>query len=117
VLATDAGGWRQINRAGYPMIWPIFWPDDTRFTNPANTRHPSEDVDAVAVAVAVAKGIAEQVATVVAANGTSSDPYGYGRRVAGPLFPDVLPDVVATPASYRPHLREGLVSCMRIICA
>ena len=25
-LATDAGGWRQINRAGYPMMWPIFWP-------------------------------------------------------------------------------------------
>ena len=42
-LATDAGGWRQINRAGQPMIWPIFWPDDTHFTNPANTRHPSED--------------------------------------------------------------------------
>ena len=45
-LATDAGGWRQINRAGYPMMWPIFWPDDTRFTYPANTRHPSEDFDA-----------------------------------------------------------------------
>ena len=41
-LATDAGGWRQINRAGHPMMWPIFWPDDTEFTNPANTRHPSE---------------------------------------------------------------------------
>jgi len=25
-LATDAGGWRQINRAGHPMMWPIFWP-------------------------------------------------------------------------------------------
>ncbi len=42
-LATDAGGWRQINRGGHPMMWPIFWPDDVRFTNPANTRHPSED--------------------------------------------------------------------------
>ena len=42
-LATDAGGWRQINRAGHPMMWPIFWPDDTHFTDPANTRHPSED--------------------------------------------------------------------------
>ena len=45
-LATDAGGWRQINRGGYPMMWPIFWPDDTHFTNPANTRHPSKDFDA-----------------------------------------------------------------------
>ena len=45
-LATDAGGWRQINRAGHPMMWPIFWPDDTHFTNPANGRHPSEDAAA-----------------------------------------------------------------------
>ena len=29
MLATDAGGWRQINRAGHPMMWPIFWPNDT----------------------------------------------------------------------------------------
>ena len=65
VLATDAGGWRQINRAGHPMMWPIFWPDDTHFTNPANSRHPSEDVDAVS------KDIAEQVAIMVAATGTS----------------------------------------------
>ena len=40
-LATDAGGWRQVNRAGHPMMWPIFWSDDTHFTNPANTRHPT----------------------------------------------------------------------------
>ena len=45
-LATHAGGWRQINRAGHPMMWPIFWPNDTDFTNPANTRHPAEDVSA-----------------------------------------------------------------------
>jgi hypothetical protein len=31
-LATDAGGWRQVNRAGHPMMWPIFWPDDTDFS-------------------------------------------------------------------------------------
>jgi hypothetical protein len=42
-LATDAGGWRQVNRAGHPMMWPIFWPNDTDFSDPANTRHPSED--------------------------------------------------------------------------
>jgi hypothetical protein len=39
-LATDAGGWQQINRAGHLMMWPIFWPDDTDFSNPANQRHP-----------------------------------------------------------------------------
>ena len=93
-LATDAGGWRQVNRAGHPMMWPIFWPNDTDFTNPANTRHPSEDVGAAA------KYIGEQVAAVVAANGTSDDPHGYGETVARDLFPDVLPYVIGTPASY-----------------
>ena len=93
-LATDAGGWRQINRAGHPMMWPIFWPNDTDFTNPANTRHPSEDVDAAA------KYTGEQIAAVVAAAGTSDDPSGYGQAVAGDLFPDVLPYVIGTPAVY-----------------
>jgi hypothetical protein len=93
-LATDAGGWRQINRAGHPMMWPIFWPGDTDFSNPANTRHPGEDVDAAA------KYIGDQIAAVVTASGTSDDPHGYGQAVAGELFPDVLPYVIGTPASY-----------------
>ena len=93
-LATDAGGWRQVNRAGHPMMWPVFWPDDTDFSNPANTRHPSEDV------AAAAKYLGEQVAAVVAASGTAADPQGYGQAVAARLFPDVLPYVIGTPASY-----------------
>jgi hypothetical protein len=100
-LATDAGGWRQINRAGHPMMWPIFWPDDTQFTNPANTRHPSEDVDASA------KYIGEQIAAVVAASGTSADPQGYGQAVAQDLFPDVLSYVVGSPAVYGFAARNG----------
>jgi hypothetical protein len=86
-LATDAGGWRQINRGGHPMMWPIFWPDDTHFTNPANTRHPSKDFDAEGA------HIAEHIAAVVAASGTSGDPHGYGQTVSRELFPDVLPYV------------------------
>ena len=39
-LATDAGGWRQINRAGHPMMWPIFRPGDTDFANPAKRAAP-----------------------------------------------------------------------------
>ena len=93
-LATDAGGWRQINRAGHPMMWPIFWPDDTQFTNPANTRHPSEDFGADGAY------IAGQIAAVVAATGTAADPTGFGENVARELFPDVLPYVVGTPATY-----------------
>jgi hypothetical protein len=76
------------------MMWPIFWPTDTDFSNPANTRHPSEDVSAAA------KYIGDQIAAVVTAAGISGDPEGYGRTVAGKLFPDVLPYVVGTPAVY-----------------
>jgi hypothetical protein len=93
-LATDAGGWRQVNRFGHPMMWPIFWPDDTDFTNPANDRHPAEDFDADG------KYVAEKVGAVVAANRTSADPQGYGALVARRLFPDVLPYSVGTPASF-----------------
>ena len=93
-LATDAGGWRQINRAGHPMMWPIFWPDDTDFSDPSNTRHPSTDF------AAAGKYIGGQIAAVVAAGGTSADPRAYGEAVARRLFPDVLPYVVGTPATY-----------------
>jgi hypothetical protein len=100
-LATDAGGWRQINRAGHPMMWPIFWPDDTDFTNPANTRHPSADF------MADGKHIADQVAAVVSATGTAADPDGYGQVVAATLYPDILPYVIGTPATYGFATRNG----------
>src|SRR5580704_9703036 len=100
-LATDAGGWRQINRFGHPMMWPIFWPDDIEFSNPADTRHPSQDFNAVG------KYIGDQVSAVVAASGTSGDPQGYGQTVARELFPDVLPYVVGTPATYGFVTRNG----------
>ncbi|OLT12388.1 hypothetical protein BJF78_04080 [Pseudonocardia sp. CNS-139] len=100
-LATDAGGWRQVNRAGHPMMWPIFWPTDTDFANPANTRHPSEDV------AADAPYVAGRVAAVVAATGSSGEPEAYGDLVAGELFPDVLTYTVGTPATYGFATRNG----------
>jgi hypothetical protein len=100
-LATDAGGWRQINRAGHPMMWPIFWPDDTDFSDPSNTLHPSEEFNAIG------GYIGEQVAAVVSASGTSDDPQGYGQTVARELFPDVLGYVIGTPASYGFAARNG----------
>jgi hypothetical protein len=100
-LATDRGGWRPINRAGHPMMWPIFWPDDTDFANPANTRHPSEDFDADG------KYIGDRVAAVVVASGTSDDPQGYGQTVAREVFPDVLPYLVGSPATYGFATRNG----------
>jgi hypothetical protein len=83
------------------MMWPIFWPNDTDFSDPSNTRHPSEDVNAAA------KYLGDQVAAVVAASGTSADPQGYGQAVAWDLFPDVLSYVVGTPAVYGFAARNG----------
>ena len=100
-LATDAGGWRQINRAGHPMMWPIFWPDDTDFSHPSNTRHPSADLNDDG------KDIGDRVAAVVSASGTSADPQGYGQTVARNLFPDVLSYLVGTPATYGFAVRNG----------
>jgi Domain of unknown function (DUF4331) len=100
-LATDAGGWRQVNRFGHPMMWPIFWPNDIQFTDPANTRHPSEDF------AAEGEHMAGHVSAVVAAAGTSAEPDVYGLAVAKALLPDVLPYVVGTPASFGFVTRNG----------
>ncbi len=100
-LATDAGGWRQINRDGHPMMWPIFWPDDTDFSDPSNARHPCADFNADG------KHIGDQIAAVVAASGTSDDPQAYGETVARTLLPDVLSYVPGTPASYGFAVRNG----------
>jgi hypothetical protein len=83
------------------MMWPIFWPDDIHFTIPADTRHPSQDFESEGA------HIAEHIAAVVAASGTSGDPHGYGQTVARELFPDVLPYVVGTPATYGFAIRNG----------
>jgi Domain of unknown function (DUF4331) len=101
MLATEAGGWQQINRAGHPMMWPIFWPGDTDFSNPANTRHPSADY------TADGKYIGDQVAAVVKTLGTSDDPLGYDHSVARTLFPDVLHYVVGSPAAFGFIARNG----------
>jgi len=93
-LATDAGGWHQINRFGHPMMWPVFWPDDKDFSNPANERHPADDLNSDG------KYIAERIAAVVEANGTSADPAGYGTQVARRLLPDLMPYTIGTAASY-----------------
>ncbi len=61
------------------MMWPIFWPDDIEFNNPANTRHPSQDDGAD-------DGyIGEQVAAVVSASARRG-PGGYAILSPG-LYP------------------------------
>jgi len=96
-LATDAGGWRQINRAGLPMMWPLFRAlggddDSAEYQRDATARpadDPANDADRVAAFVAAA----------VRRTGVS-DPDGYGRAVAARLLPDVLPYRVGTTAAF-----------------
>jgi hypothetical protein len=93
-LATDAGGWRQINREGHPMIWPIFRPDDGEAASTTNETHPVSELPSES------EHIAKLVAAVVRANGTADDPEAHGRAVARRLLPDVLPYRTGTPAEF-----------------
>ncbi|MFK3980767.1 DUF4331 family protein [Micromonospora sp. NPDC050397] len=93
-LATDSGGWQQINREGHPMVWPIFRPVDSDWASDANAGRPDTDV------IIDAEQIAQLIAGVVAANGTAEDPAAYGRAVAERLLPDVLPYRLGTMASF-----------------
>jgi hypothetical protein len=93
-LATDAGGWRQINREGHPMIWPIFRPDNGEAASTTNETHPASELPAES------EHIARLVTGVVRANGTADDPEAHGRTVARLLLPDVLPYQTGTPAEF-----------------
>lgn len=93
-LATDAGGWRSINRAGLPMIHPLFTPFNEDLGDRLNGGSPATDVDTFADTVISA------VAAAVAATGTASDPTAYAQAVADRLLPNVLPYTVGTSAVF-----------------
>ncbi len=93
-LATDAGGWRSINRVGLPMIHPLFTQFNEDLGNRLNAGRPSDDFATYGAAVA------KEIAAVVAANGTAEDPRAYGEKVAHRFFPNILPYEVGTPAVF-----------------
>ncbi|MGC1304575.1 MAG: DUF4331 family protein [Caulobacteraceae bacterium] len=93
-LATDAGGWRSINRIGLPMIHPLFTQFNEDLGNRLNAGRPADDFATYGAQVAKA------IAGAVAANGTSEAPQDYGVRVAHRLFPNILPYEVGTPATF-----------------
>jgi hypothetical protein len=93
-LATDAGGWRSINRVGLPMIHPLFTQFNEDLGNRLNAGTPSEDL------TTHGKTVAQAIAGVVAANGTVEDPRAYGEKVARRFCPNILPYSVGTPASF-----------------
>jgi PLD-like domain len=90
----DAGGWRSINRAGLPMIHPLFTPFNEDLGDRLNGGSPATDVDTFADTVISA------VAAALAATGTASDPTAYAHSVADRLLPNVLPYTVGTSAVF-----------------
>jgi hypothetical protein len=93
-LATDAGGWRSINRVGLPMIHPLFTQFNEDLGNRLNAGRPADDFATYGAAVV------KSIASVVAANGTAEDPRAYGEKVAHRFFPNILPYEVGTPAAF-----------------
>jgi hypothetical protein len=93
-LATDAGGWRQIGRAGLPMIWPVFRDADSETASQANETHPADD-DAN-----YGKTMRDLVAGAVRRLGTSAQPEAYADAAVRRLVPDTLPYRVGTPAVF-----------------
>jgi Domain of unknown function (DUF4331) len=93
-LATDGGGWRQVGRAGLPMIWPIFRDADSEAASHANETHPSEDV------YRYGPVISELITSVVGRLGTSDRPEVYAASLVGRIVPDLLPYEVGSPAQF-----------------
>ena len=93
-LATDAGGWRSINRVGLPMIHPLFTQYNEDLGNRLNAGRPLDDFATYGATVIKA------VAGVVSATGVAEDPSAYGEKVAHRFFPNILPYEVGTPAVF-----------------
>lgn len=93
-LATDAGGWRSINRVGLPMVHPLFTQFNEDLGNRLNAGHPADDL------ATYGETITKAIAGVVAASGTAESPCGYGEIVARRFCPNILPYEVGTPAVF-----------------
>jgi Domain of unknown function (DUF4331) len=93
-LATDAGGWRSINRVGLPMIHPLFTQYNEKLGDDLNGGRPSDDPEIYG------KLLTYEIAGVVRAYGTAEDPEAYAAAVVRRFLPNVLPYVVGTPACF-----------------
>ncbi len=93
-LATDAGGWRSVNRVGLPMIHPLFTQYNETLGNELNAGRPADDF------AVYGDRTAKAIGAVVAAYGTSDNPAAYGQALAHRFFPNILPYEIGTPASF-----------------
>ncbi len=93
-LATDAGGWRSINRVGLPMIPPLFAQYNEDIGNRLNAGRPADDF------ATYGEAITKAIAGVVSAYGTAEDPWAYAEKFAHRILPNMLPYEVGTPAVF-----------------
>lgn len=93
-LATDAGGWRSINRVGLPMIPPLFAQFNEDLGNRLNAGRPADDF------ATYGETATKAIAGVVSAYGTAQDARAYAEKVAHRFFPNMLPYEVGTPAVF-----------------
>jgi hypothetical protein len=93
-LATDAGGWRSINRVGLPMIHPLFTQYNEDLGNRLNAGRPADDF------ATFGEAAIKSIAGAVRAVGTAEDPEGYASKVAHRFFPNLLPYTVGTSAVF-----------------
>lgn len=96
-LATDSGGWRQVNRAAIPMLWPLFRAigdsdDDADYQRDA-AAHPSDDP------ANDGQRMTEFITAAARISGRRN-PEAHAAAVVQRLLPDVLPYQVGTPASF-----------------
>ncbi|WP_350277507.1 DUF4331 family protein [Kribbella sp. HUAS MG21] len=91
-LATDAGGWRPINRVGLPMIHPLFTQYNEELGDNLNAGRPGDDP------ATYGELLTREIAGVVGAYGTAEDPAAYAAGVVARFLPNILPYVVGTPA-------------------
>jgi hypothetical protein len=100
-LATDAGGWRQINRCAHPLINTLFVLEDVERDIDFNQTDPREDRGRYGPKVV------EGAMGMVAAMGTAGDPRSHAERLRDTLFPDVLRYEVGTEACFGVERRNG----------
>jgi Domain of unknown function (DUF4331) len=101
VLATDSGGWRQINRCAQPLINTLFNLEDADHDIDFNATQPCDDRGLYGPT------IVRDTAAVVAAMGTSNDPQSHAERIRDTLFPDVLRYEIGTEAHFGLERRNG----------
>lgn len=81
-LATDAGGWRQVQRAAHPLVNTMY--DFTEIDADYNATQPSDDEKNYG------HFVRKKTAKVVKGMDTVAKPEEHGKDVADAFFPDVL---------------------------